>query len=126
MNIAGTMKETPATTSPHSPGPAAHIAMMEDEVVRRRGWLTRDEFLDYLGATNLIPGPNSTEPAIHIGHRRAAEDRRPELQKQQRELAERCTYGTARCRRSRARSKRSRPWSSQSSPKRSGRSGDRR
>jgi len=52
-------------------GPAAHIAMMEDEVVRRRGWLTREEFLDLLGATNLIPGPNSTEMAIHIGHRRA-------------------------------------------------------
>ena len=52
-------------------GPAAHIAMMEDEVVRRRGWLTRDQFLDYLGATNLIPGPNSTEMAIHIGHARA-------------------------------------------------------
>ena len=44
--------------------------MMEDEVVRRRGWLTRDEFLDYLGATNLIPGPNSTELAIHIGYTR--------------------------------------------------------
>jgi chromate transporter len=52
-------------------GPAAHVAMMEDEVVRRRGWLTRDEFLDLLGATNLIPGPNSTELAIYIGHRRA-------------------------------------------------------
>ena len=52
-------------------GPAAHIAMMEDEVVRRRGWLTRADFLDLLGATNLIPGPNSTELAIHIGHRRA-------------------------------------------------------
>ena len=51
-------------------GPAAHIAMMEDEVVRRRGWLTREEFLDLLAATNLIPGPNSTEMAIHIGHRR--------------------------------------------------------
>jgi chromate transporter len=51
-------------------GPAAHIAMMEDEVVRRRRWLTREEFLDLLGATNLIPGPNSTEMAIHIGHRR--------------------------------------------------------
>ncbi len=48
-------------------GPAAHIAVMEDEVVRRRAWLTRDEFLDYLGATNFIPGPNSTELAIHIG-----------------------------------------------------------
>ena len=52
-------------------GPAAHIGMMEDEVVRRRHWMTRDEFLDLLGATNLIPGPNSTEMAIHIGHRRA-------------------------------------------------------
>lgn len=52
-------------------GPAAHIAFMEDEVVRRRGWLTRAEFLDLLGAVNLIPGPNSTELAIHIGHRRA-------------------------------------------------------
>jgi chromate transporter len=52
-------------------GPAAHIALFEDEVVRRRQWLTRDEFLDLLGATNLIPGPNSTEMAIHIGHRRA-------------------------------------------------------
>ena len=52
-------------------GPAAHIAMMEDEVVRRRRWMTHDEFLDLLGATNLIPGPNSTEMAIHIGHRQA-------------------------------------------------------
>ena len=52
-------------------GPAAHIAMMEDEVVCRRKWLTNEEFLDLLGATNLIPGPNSTEMAIHIGHRRA-------------------------------------------------------
>ncbi|MBX5481474.1 MAG: chromate efflux transporter [Myxococcaceae bacterium] len=52
-------------------GPAAHIAMMEHEVVRRRYWLSREEFLDLLGATNLIPGPNSTELAIHIGHRRA-------------------------------------------------------
>ncbi len=52
-------------------GPAAHIAMMEEEVVRRRKWLTPEEFLDLLGATNLIPGPNSTELAIHIGHRRA-------------------------------------------------------
>jgi chromate transporter len=52
-------------------GPAAHIAMMEDEVVRRRRWLSREEFLDLLGATNLIPGPNSTELAIHIGHRQA-------------------------------------------------------
>jgi len=52
-------------------GPAAHIAMMDEEVVRRRGWLTREEFVDLLGATHLIPGPNSTEMAIHIGHRRA-------------------------------------------------------
>lgn len=52
-------------------GPAAHIAMMEEEVVRRRGWMSREAFLDYLGATNLIPGPNSTELAIHIGHARA-------------------------------------------------------
>ena len=52
-------------------GPAAHIALMEDEVVRRRRWLTRDEFLDLLGATNLIPGPNSTEMAIHVGFARA-------------------------------------------------------
>ena len=52
-------------------GPAAHIALMEDEVVRRRRWLSREAFLDYLGATNLIPGPNSTELAIHIGHARA-------------------------------------------------------
>jgi chromate transporter len=52
-------------------GPAAHIALMEDEVVRRRQWLTRAQFLDLLGATNLIPGPNSTEMAIHIGFARA-------------------------------------------------------
>jgi chromate transporter len=51
-------------------GPAAHIAMMEDEVVRRRRWMPRERFLDLLGATNLIPGPNSTELAIHIGHAR--------------------------------------------------------
>ncbi len=53
-------------------GPAAHIAMMEDEVVKRRRWLTREEFLDLPGATQLIPGPNSTELAIHIGHLRGA------------------------------------------------------
>ena len=51
-------------------GPAAHIAMMEDEVVRRRRWLTEERFLDLLGATNLIPGPNSTELAIHVGFER--------------------------------------------------------
>jgi len=52
-------------------GPAAHIAMMEEEVVRRRQWLDHQRFLDLLGATNLIPGPNSTEMAIHIGLVRA-------------------------------------------------------
>jgi chromate transporter len=52
-------------------GPAAHIAMMEDEVVRRRGWLTREHFLDLVGATNLIPGPNSTEMTMHVGYERA-------------------------------------------------------
>jgi chromate transporter len=52
-------------------GPAAHIGIMHDEVVVRRKWLTDEEFLDLLGATNLIPGPNSTEMAIHIGYRRA-------------------------------------------------------
>lgn len=49
-------------------GPAAHIAMMEDEVVRRKNWLEQEKFLDLLGMTNLIPGPNSTELAIHIGY----------------------------------------------------------
>jgi chromate transporter len=52
-------------------GPAAHIGIMHDEVVQRRKWLTDEEFLDLLGATNLIPGPNSTEMAIHIGYLRA-------------------------------------------------------
>jgi chromate transporter len=52
-------------------GPAAHVAMMEEEVVRRRRWLSHERFLDLLGATNLIPGPNSTEMAIHIGLVRA-------------------------------------------------------
>jgi chromate transporter len=52
-------------------GPAAHIALMREEVVRRRGWLSEAHFLDLLGATNLIPGPNSTEMAIHIGFARA-------------------------------------------------------
>jgi chromate transporter len=51
-------------------GPAAHIAMMDEEFVRRRHWVTREEFLDMLGASNLIPGPSSTEMAIHIGHQR--------------------------------------------------------
>ncbi len=48
-------------------GPAAHIAMMQNEVVEKRKWLTEQHFLDLIGATNLIPGPNSTEMAIHIG-----------------------------------------------------------
>src|SRR4030067_2035812 len=52
-------------------GPAAHIAMMEEEVVNRRKWLTRQHFLGLVGATNLIPGPNSTEMALHIGYVRA-------------------------------------------------------
>jgi len=52
-------------------GPAAHIAMMHDEVVTRRGWLGDQRFLDLIGVTNLIPGPNSTEMAMHVGHERA-------------------------------------------------------
>ncbi|HEY4667610.1 MAG TPA: chromate efflux transporter [Anaerolineales bacterium] len=52
-------------------GPAAHIAMMHDETVKRRKWLSEAEFLDLVGATNLIPGPNSTEMAIHLGYQRA-------------------------------------------------------
>ena len=51
-------------------GPAAHVSMMEHEVVTRRGWMTREEFLDLLGATNLAPGPNSTKMALFIGHAR--------------------------------------------------------
>lgn len=52
-------------------GPAAHVAILHDEVVRRRKWLDEQRFLDLLGATQLIPGPNSTEMAIHIGYLRA-------------------------------------------------------
>ena len=52
-------------------GPAAHVAIMEDEFVRRRRWITHKKFLDLLGAVNLIPGPNSTEMAIYIGYLRA-------------------------------------------------------
>ena len=52
-------------------GPAAHIAMMEDEVVRKRKWMTQEHFLDLVGATNIIPGPNSTEMTMHCGHERA-------------------------------------------------------
>jgi chromate transporter len=51
-------------------GPAAHIAMMQKEVVDKRRWMDHQHFLDLIGATNLIPGPNSTEMAIHIGHER--------------------------------------------------------
>lgn len=52
-------------------GPAAHTAMMRDELVRRRGWVSDQRFVDLMGATNLIPGPNSTELAIHLGFDRA-------------------------------------------------------
>jgi chromate transporter len=52
-------------------GPAAHIAMMEDEVVKKRKWMTQEHFLDLVGATNLIPGPNSTEMTMHCGYERA-------------------------------------------------------
>jgi len=52
-------------------GPAAHIALMDEECVQRRGWMTRAQFLDVLGAANLIPGPTSTELAMHAGYHRA-------------------------------------------------------
>ncbi|WP_336516406.1 chromate efflux transporter [Pollutibacter soli] len=52
-------------------GPAVHIALMEEEVVRKRAWMSGEHFLDLVGATNLIPGPNSTEMTMHIGHERA-------------------------------------------------------
>lgn len=52
-------------------GPAAHMALMRAELVQRRRWVTDEEFLDLLGATNLIPGPNSTEMTMHLGYRRA-------------------------------------------------------
>lgn len=52
-------------------GPAAHIAMMEQEVVEKRKWMTKEHFLDLIGVTNLIPGPNSTEMTMHCGHERA-------------------------------------------------------
>lgn len=52
-------------------GPAAHIAMMEQEIVEKRKWMSRQHFLDLVGATNLIPGPNSTEMTMHCGHERA-------------------------------------------------------
>lgn len=52
-------------------GPAAHVALFREEVVKRRRWVTDERFLDLLGMTNLIPGPNSTEMAIHLGSTRA-------------------------------------------------------
>lgn len=52
-------------------GPAVHIALMEKEVVKKRAWMSEEHFLDLVGATNLIPGPNSTEMTMHIGHERA-------------------------------------------------------
>jgi len=52
-------------------GPTAHIALLEEEVVAKRGWMPRQQFVDALAATNIIPGPNSTEMAVHIGYRRA-------------------------------------------------------
>ena len=51
-------------------GPAAHIAMMEEEVVKKRGWMSQEQFLDLVGVTSIIPGPNSTEMAIHVGYLR--------------------------------------------------------
>ncbi|MBT8233250.1 MAG: chromate efflux transporter [Saprospiraceae bacterium] len=52
-------------------GPAAHVAMMEKDLVENKKWLTTEDFLDYMGATNLIPGPNSTEMTMHCGYHRA-------------------------------------------------------
>ena len=52
-------------------GPAAHVAMVEEEVVRRRGWLTPGRFLELLAISNLLPGPNSTELVLHVGRERA-------------------------------------------------------
>ncbi|MEE9437788.1 MAG: chromate efflux transporter [Saprospiraceae bacterium] len=52
-------------------GPAAHIAMMEEEIVKKRKWMSEQHFLDLIGATNLIPGPNSTEMTMHCGYERA-------------------------------------------------------
>ncbi len=52
-------------------GPAAHVAMMQDDLVEKKKWLSSEEFLDYMGATNLIPGPNSTEMTMHCGYHRA-------------------------------------------------------
>ena len=52
-------------------GPAAHIAMMREEVVRRRQWVSEERFVDLMGVTNVIPGPSSTELAIYLGYLRA-------------------------------------------------------
>ena len=52
-------------------GPAAHVAMMQKEIIEKRKWMTQEHFLDLMGATNLIPGPNSTEMTMHCGHERA-------------------------------------------------------
>src|ERR1035438_9777249 len=52
-------------------GPAAHVAVMEHEVVQRRGWLTHEQFVDLIGVSKLIPGPDSTELAALVGHHRA-------------------------------------------------------
>src|SRR5947209_15478258 len=52
-------------------GPAAHMAMMREEVVRRRHWISEERFVDLMGVTNLIPGPSSTELAIYLGYLRA-------------------------------------------------------
>lgn len=52
-------------------GPVAHVAIMEEEVVEKRGWVSKQEFLDMYGATNVIPGPNSTELVMHLGYRHA-------------------------------------------------------
>ena len=87
VNQPGSIKSAAATVSPGGlcdlvvsflrlgltafGGPAAHIAMMDEEFVRRRAWVSRTDFLDMLGASNLVPGPSSTEMAIHIGHQRA-------------------------------------------------------
>ena len=51
-------------------GPAAHVSMMQEDLVEQKKWLTTEEFLDYMGATNLIPGPNSTEMTMHVGYHR--------------------------------------------------------
>ena len=51
-------------------GPAAHISMMDEEIIEKKKWISREKFIDFLGATNLIPGPNSTEMVIYLGLQR--------------------------------------------------------